>query len=698
VTDFHNPSNFIPAPPPSVDPPDGLCQGRPAAHDRFHDTLYTGSIAIEVTVITPLLIPDEARRESVRVGNKGEHFIFDVRTGPDGKPLLPVTSLKGALRSYYEAVTNSRFGVFGKEQTVPLARRMQPEEALGLVPARIAGDGRQLELYLGSEIPVSGCPLPLPVWKVDSKTKRPRWHPPADRMAAAWLWRRDPAVNYQDDEERPRHGDDVFCEIELWKKGDLFEYWKVLGLVRASKARQLQATASPERRGRHESVLRDGRLIRHSVYGVVYAGGGRFPTKKNERVFFQLPAGNEAPENPTLARIELPSEIGAAFEQLLEDFQRSAKGPEQRGKPGIYADERQAKSYRDKCLCYALFEKDGSSRLVGLYPAMIGRELARWAPRDLLDPRLHPATSIEALSPADRVFGWASQDDSGPQRRVLRAHKGQLRIRSIVCATKKIEDAMEAGCTLAPLSAPKPQQARFHMARDDQGTPLVAADSVREQGAFSRQPTSWRLRGRKVYPHHTDGMLKATFAGTEQSTQNRTIKRWVKPGAIFLAQIDVINLNRAELGALLWLLDLPEKHFLRLGSGKPLGFGSVKIRVTGSELRTGAELRPRYESLWGRAITPEQAQLRGAAICAYRSEIEQRYGAQFEDVRFISGFLNAVRGLSNIHYPTELGRSVADRKSYGWFVNNARAEAAGKAQSLGALYECPVRMVQENSS
>jgi hypothetical protein len=236
------------------------------------------------------------------------------------------------------------------------------------------------------------------------------------------------------------------------------------------------------------------------------------------------------------------------------------------------------------------------------------------------------------------------------------------------------------------------------MARDDQGTPLAAADRVREDGAFSRQPTSWRLRGRKVYPHHTDGLLQATVAGGQPSSQNRTIRRWVKAGATFVAQIDVMNLNAAELGALLWLLDLPEDHFLRLGGGKPLGFGSVRVKVSGSELRTGAELRPRYESLRGLAMTCNQAELRRAAVEVYRGEIERRYGAPFEAVRFIGAFLNAVRGLPNVHYPTELGRSAADGKGYAWFVNNAGAERTGKAQSLGALHESPPPMLHENGS
>ena len=53
----------------------------------------------------------------------------------------------------------------------------------------------------------------------------------------------------------------------------------------------------------------------------------------------------------------------------------------------------------------------------------------------------------------------------------------------------------------------------------------------------------------------------------------------MKPRAAFTAVIDVINLNIAELGVLLWLLNLPDKHYHRIGGGKPLGFGSVRISI-----------------------------------------------------------------------------------------------------------------------
>ena len=85
------------------------------------------------------------------------------------------------------------------------------------------------------------------------------------------------------------------------------------------------------------------------------------------------------------------------------------------------------------------------------------------------------------------------------------------------------------------------------------------------------------------------------------------MKDWIRPGAVIKTHIDVTNLNAAEVGALLWLLDLPHFNrddnnkqgnlFDRIGGGKPRGFGSVRIRLTLLEFADGCAKANRYGSL-----------------------------------------------------------------------------------------------------
>ncbi|GER94314.1 TIGR03986 family CRISPR-associated RAMP protein [hot springs metagenome] len=54
----------------------------------------------------------------------------------------------------------------------------------------------------------------------------------------------------------------------------------------------------------------------------------------------------------------------------------------------------------------------------------------------------------------------------------------------------------------------------------------------------------------------------------------------VKEGTTFRGRIRFENLSNVELGALLFVLDLPENLAHKLGMGKPLGLGSVEIKPT----------------------------------------------------------------------------------------------------------------------
>ena len=94
------------------------------------------------------------------------------------------------------------------------------------------------------------------------------------------------------------------------------------------------------------------------------------------------------------------------------------------------------------------------------------------------------------------------------------------------------------------------------------------------------------IRGHKFYWHNKVGLddikAKAETASErqalEKSTQHTRIQP-VKSGVIFTFKIRFENLSEVELGALLWVLDLPEGHRHKLGMGKPLGMGSVKIKT-----------------------------------------------------------------------------------------------------------------------
>ena len=348
------------------------------------------------------------------------------------------------------------------------------------------------------------------------------------------------------------------------------------------------------------------------------------------------------------------------------------------------------------------------------------------SPVDLLPETLHPAQRLNDFSPADRLFGWVrgrAGETSGDGGRD-RAYRGHLRIAPIIClSTDAIEPLTEGtdsnGLPLAILGQPKPQQARFYVAEDETGR--APADGRQETALGYDQPGA-SLRGRKVYPHQAkpsraeslDAYWNATEAARtargdsvgngqpreyvrqpkiagklERDSQNRSMRDWVRPGVTFATTIQVTNVSEAELGALLWLLSGEAGH-LRIGGGKPLGFGSVEARITGVTLCKGAARRRAFEALFGAPQGEGTLQAReedepdrltsslAGLIGTFKAELlkvsPQRVGS-FEEIPFIKALKRAGLGHPGglpTHYPRLERDPNPAGENYKWFGKNDR--------------------------
>jgi CRISPR-associated protein (TIGR03986 family) len=653
---FHNPYNFVPA--PLRDGITGeLADAAPAGHERYHADRYSGVIKVKLIVDTPLLLPDAAGASV----DANRHKSFPVRLGADGRPYIPPTSIKGMLRSAYEAVTNSRLAVFtGHDHE--LAYRMATNEALRLIPARVEGD--QLMLLPGT-----------------SGIERGQDEP----MYAAWLPRyhhgRLDALAYPDG-SLPQHRDAVTCWlVQVRHRSGRFSFWGVRAIFPRG-----QVAGSPDA----DCLQADG---------YVCITGANINRKHAERVFFVHGRGPlRIPLTPELHRRwrELICNYQTTHARELAERARRGESPDQYlgPEPGRTAWSRHVykpgeAQLSDGSLCYAALDQHGS--VVQLYPVMISRKLHDQSPHDRLPLSLQPAARRELLSPADRVFGWVNQDGHG-------AYRGNLRVGPVRCDTADAVAAFgEPGLPLAIFGQPKPQQARFYVAVSPQGEPQPRGLSKEEAGYREGKG----LRGRKVYPHHAglpegywdrpmEDRTRTASGGRYQEyrrpdgadqrdDQNRSVHGWVRPGALFRFDLHVTNLSRVELGALLWLLSLEEGHFHRLGGGKPLGFGSVRLTIDSMDVRTGAAWTEFYGTLEEIASPALDAQ---AIIRAFTDEVAGAYGhgQSLDQVPFIAAFLRATQGFDDgrpVHYPRARHDGDPDPVpphveglAYEWFVAN----------------------------
>lgn len=721
--DFHNPYNFVPTPPRNTSDPD-LGDYPSVAQDSFDPARFTGRIRVRMIAQTPLLIPDT---ENARESGNG-HKTFPLRLDADGKPAIPASSIRGMLRSAYEAVTNSRFARFSPALRNRLAYRMDAREGLRLLPARV--ENGQIRLLTGTS-----------TVEQDGSPRR------GDPQYAAWLPRyggdgqlAQRAIRYSSG-SLPSHGDQVECWLERFqhhrwdRKRNVhvpdFQYWKVLTVAPAGNSLgepPLASTAQPrrDRQSWHEPLGQQPCRAR----GWVCVTNANINRKHDERVFFSS-GGSTAP-----VLLPLTDEHRAMWRELIQNYQSIHEDDLNRRdrngqrydqyighEPGQTAWSRHVYTESDRelldgTLCYVRLT---GQHLNAIFPVMIARELYPVAPFDLLHDSLRPATSIHELSPADRVFGWVSSDGGGqassqPQGEPVAA-RGLLRVGPVTC-TSTVADAVEIfrdpGVPLAILAAPKPQQGRFYVAKTPQGEAQDDDLSKTDAGYAAGKG----LRGRKVYPHqsslpalhwanptmdrsqsgigspaHYQEYRRPQRAGNEQcDDQNRSILGWVKPGAEFSFDLHVHNLSRVELGALVWLLSLPDGHCLRFGGGKPLGFGSVCLTLAECEVRTGQDLRAQYSS-WSAGASA--ADHRDASIQAFQAAILRSYSSsseRFDNAPFIHAFLAACRGFQDnrpIHYPrsTENGQPgppSSEGESFRWFVANERIEARHALRNLVA--------------
>ncbi len=257
------------------------------------------------------------------------------------------------------------------------------------------------------------------------------------------------------------------------------------------------------------------------------------------------------------------------------------------------------------------------------------------------------------------------------------------------------------GLPLAILGEPKPAQARFYAAEDKKGTPIKQGEAKE----YGYESTERGLRGRKVYPHHgalpdsywsnptedrTDREVDGRYqeyrrpsGEKERDSQNKSITGWVNPQTEFTFDIDVVNLSKVELGALLWMLNLPDNTFHRLGGGKPLGFGSIRLEINweNSDLRGGENWQQFYRQL---THIDKPAINSDELIVEYRNATESAYQSSFEKVPFIAAFCRCAKGFEDglpVHYP-RLNRSIdPEGKNYEWFTSNE----AGEGLSLPSL-------------
>jgi CRISPR-associated protein (TIGR03986 family) len=611
------------------------------------------------------------------ISPKKKHYSYRFFRLGDEKA-IPATTLRGVVRSVFEAITNSCFSNLGGER---LSYRLPSGEVQKLVPARIEKnrDGEWRLRLLPGQAPFEPelgqknglYAAPVRFYRALKPTGRRREAPPPP-IGDPDLW---------------QHGKD-YCAVLL--KVKFPPSWRALALCENSEEAQRLKSAF-EKRHNTEVVVQRGWLCKTNQNS---------DNKHSERFFFPLLGRADMPETLPLEKV-----VRDKYEELIEDYQqRHASTVEKRNHPDKVEDgeiafsrfvlDKEERTLQGGELVYVrLRGRAPDLKVAFIAPVSWPRVVYEHTIADLLPTHHRHCSSVEKLCPACRTFGWVHQKGN---REAQVAYAGRLRFSHALL--KQQGEAIEPQ-TLAILSSPKPTTTRFYLA-DPKGRPSTKPRDDLEV-AYDGNNGRNRLRGRKMYRHFIPNPKFMT--SQEKSDQNRTIQDLEGKGAVFTFTVEFENLAPIELGALLWSLTLNDKGYHRIGYGKPLGLGSVNVKTTSLDLYDYEE---RYQSLTGeewlhKLSAQEQLGLisqfqktltlpyASADLIAYaEAHGEAGWQAVFEELPHIQdlfALLGKVAPSLPVHYPYS-----PDPRSNGqfeWFVGNNRAKGPKIELSLASQDE-----------
>lgn len=265
-----------------------------------------------------------------------------------------------------------------------------------------------------------------------------------------------------------------------------------------------------------------------------------------------------------------------------------------------YCEKSTAKNHNDAMACYEAYRAmilghetvlvyaDDGANPTHLAPSSMSPESYGTRIIDLLGP--HKPCDGPAFCPACRLFGTVGNNGQLGSR--LRFTDGK------VVTTEPLE--FYEPTSLAPLSTPRTSATEFYLKRPDGITDgvwnydYVLQGKINKSGEkyLEKHPTPYKdmvgagIQGRKVYLHSPFDMGgRYTDDAFVKTTQNVTV-RPLKRGT-FRFELFFQDLTAKELATLVYAIGgMGEGRLQKLGHGKPLGMGSVKVKVTGCKTKT----------------------------------------------------------------------------------------------------------------
>ena len=494
TNEFTNPYNFV-------------ALGKKCIRKPYEEykkgNLKTGWIECSLITKTPLFIPNTTNENAFMCAKKGhksyDFFSYDDIKGQDrtkqfSEPVIPASSIRGAIRAMHEAVTDSCMSTADDEKI--LYKRTPTPKLPGMLKKDDQG------------------------WYIH----------PAERVMLKYKpCTSDPEgilVKIEDYHEGQ--------EVYIRKSKNHYENKEYMPYTVAAISTKNNSNNTP-------------------IFGYVHIGEEIY-NKHHESVFVLKKDD----------RIRVKEEDVENLRKTLKLYRDRTINitPQHKGYP----------QYEVKEGALVYYDKDG----IYMTPSCISKEVFNNQLKQILKENggYNPCSSKE-VCPSCALFGMIADD--GKENTAI---SSRLRFTDAQAELKSNKNEYYDKITiLEELASPKVSSTEFYMEK-----PFIHADlwnydyAINWNGNTPERVKDYkpRIRGRKFYWHS-----KKVLTSNETTERNSTV-RPVRAGVTFTFKVYFDRINEEELKKLVWTLTLGSNENTnchKMGKGKPIGLGSVKIKV-----------------------------------------------------------------------------------------------------------------------
>lgn len=492
--------------------------------------LHTGILKCRLYVKTPLGIPD-AEMEKEYVRDHKEYPFFSYKEDGKSIPVIPGSSLRGVIRSVFEAATDSCFSTL--RENTGLSKRVENRDAYK--PGILRWEDNRWRLYQAERYLLAVDPGGFGSDYIKYEGL------PDDIYVSMGQGKNGIRTAITKKKEELRYGDLVEFQPYTEGKG---VYRKGKYLIWSGAARYVSKKTSHSTGGSGKRT------------GLVYIGENFAKKKHGESVFIF-----KAEEKGVTAE-----ELSKACEGLLEtlDIYRNPAINRSKGHSG-YKDFEHARKETGIPVWYSIKDKK-------LSLASIGRTFYNTSLNDLLDKR-NPCKNRRELCEACTLFGMAGDESLGSRVRITDAR---------AVGNYTLENEMVKKVTLKTLGQPRYSYLPFY-ARYSASLGSTPSNSGKKIPS-SYDEENVEIAGRKFYWHNRRAAVDNSLFSTENKGKMNSTMELMMPGAEFSFDIYYDGITDEQLQKLMWCIHFGENHkdgnlCNKIGHGKPLGLGSVKIVI-----------------------------------------------------------------------------------------------------------------------